>query len=76
MTEVAQQSPSIGVTFASFQALGLGYGIDIARSAESLGFGSYWTAETIGHEAFATLGAVAASTETIEVGTGVIALQL
>ena len=76
MAEVAQHSPSIGVTFASFQALGLGYGIDIARSAESLGFSSYWTAETIGHEAFATLGAVAASTETIEVGTGVIALQL
>lgn len=76
MTVVEHSAPSLGVTFASFQALGLGYGLDIARSAESLGFGSFWTAETTGHEAFATLAAVAGTTESLELGTGVIALQL
>ena len=67
---------SIGLTFASFQALGLGVGLRMAAAADEAGFASFWTAETVGPEAFATLGAVAASVPGLDLGTGVLALQL
>src|SRR6188474_300885 len=53
----------LGVTFASLQALGLPAAVDVARTAEELGYRSFWTAE----------GAAAPS---LGLGTGVIALQL
>lgn len=65
-----------GVTFASFAPLGLPVGIEVARSASEMGFGSFWTAETVGQEAFATLAAVATATPGMGLGTGVLALQL
>ena len=65
-----------GVTFASFSALGLPAGIDVARTASDLGFGSFWTAETVGQEAFASLAAVAMAVPGLDLGTGVLALQL
>ncbi len=65
-----------GITFASFQPLGAPTAIDVARDARDAGFGSFWTAETTGEEAFATLGAVAAGAPGIGLGTGVLALQL
>src|SRR6478609_9570238 len=71
----ASRSP-IGVTFASFQALGLDVGLAMARRARQLGFSSFWTAETVGFEAFSTLAAVAATVGGLDLGTGVIALQL
>ena len=64
------------MTFASFQALGVGAGLEVAGLAAELGFGSFWTAETVGQEAFATLAAVAATTPGLSLGTGVLALQL
>lgn len=76
MQDVKPQRSSIGLTFGSFQPLGLPYGLDIARMAEDMGFSSFWTAETIGHEAFSTLAAVSAATRSLDLGTGVIALQL
>jgi probable F420-dependent oxidoreductase len=71
-------SPSVplGVTFASFQSLGLDAALTAARWAEELGYQSFWTAETVGPEAFATLGAVAATAPSLDLGTGVLALQL
>lgn len=66
----------IGVTFASFSPLGLGAAIDAARSAKELGFSSFWTAETVGHEAFSTLSAVGSAVGGLDLGTGVLALQL
>ncbi len=66
----------VGLTFASFQALGLDVGLAMARAARDAGCSSYWTAETVGPEAFATLGAVAASVGGLDLGTGVLALQL
>jgi probable F420-dependent oxidoreductase len=69
-------SVPLGVTFASFQSLGLDAALTAARWAEELGYGSYWTAETTGPEAFATLGAVAATAPSLDLGTGVLALQL
>ncbi len=65
-----------GVTFASFAPLGLTVGIDVARRSRELGFGSFWTAETVGQEAFSTLAAVAASVPGMSVGTGVLPLQI
>jgi len=66
----------VGVTFASFQSLGLDAAIDAARWAEELGYRSYWTAETVGPEAFSTLAAVGAVAPSLDLGTGVLALQL
>jgi probable F420-dependent oxidoreductase len=65
-----------GVTFASFAPLGLPAGLEVARAAANAGFGSFWTAETVGQEAFATLAAVAVSVPELDLGTGVLALQL
>ncbi len=66
----------LGVTFASFMNLGLGAAIDTARLAESLGYRSFWTAETTGPEAFSTLTAAGAVAPSLDLGTGVLALQL
>lgn len=65
-----------GVTFASFQALGLPAAVDAARWAAELGYASYWTAETTGPEAFGTLAAVNGVAPSLDLGTGVLALQL
>ena len=66
----------VGVTFASLPALGVGGALDVARSAQDLGFGSFWVAETVGAEAFASLAAAGAASPGIGLGTGVLAVQL
>jgi probable F420-dependent oxidoreductase len=66
----------IGVTFAGFMPLGATTAVDVARDAAVLGFSSFWTAETTGPEAFSVLGAVASAAPSLDLGTGVLALQL
>ncbi|MGI8662447.1 MAG: LLM class flavin-dependent oxidoreductase [Acidimicrobiales bacterium] len=66
----------IGVTFASVMSLGPAYAAELARAAQTLGYSSFWTAETTGPEAFATLAAAGAAAPGIGLGTGVLALQL
>jgi len=66
----------LGVTFASFQTFGPLAALDVARSAEALGYRSFWTAETTGPEAFSTLAAAGAAAPSLDLGTGVLALQL
>ena len=66
----------VGVTFASLQTLGPAAATEVARRAQDLGYSSFWTAEVTGPEAFATLGAVAAAVPGLDLGTGVVALQL
>ena len=66
----------IGVTFAGFMPLGPHTALDVARQAEALGFRSFWTAETTGPEAFSLLGGVAGVAPGLDLGTGVLALQL
>lgn len=66
----------IGLTFASFQGLGIHQGISVATNAAASGYDSFWTAETVGQEAFATLAAVGAGQPKMGLGTGVLALQL
>lgn len=66
----------LGVTFASFQTFGPLAALDVARRAAELGYRSFWTAETTGPEAFSTLAAVGAAAPSLDLGTGVLALQL
>jgi probable F420-dependent oxidoreductase len=65
-----------GVTFASLMALGPGLAVETARLAADLGYRSFWTAETTGPEAFTILGAAGAAAPGLDLGTGVLALQL
>lgn len=66
----------LGVTFASFMNLGLHRAVEAAGWAGELGYSSFWTAETTGPEAFVTLAAAGAANPSLDLGTGVIALQL
>jgi probable F420-dependent oxidoreductase len=65
-----------GVTFASLMALGPDLATSTARAAADLGYRSFWTAETTGPEAFTILAAAGAAAPGLDLGTGVIALQL
>src|SRR3712207_5403399 len=65
-----------GVTVASLPALGLPGALDVARTAEELGYSSIWVAEANGAEAFSQLAALSAAAPSLDLGTGVVALQL
>ena len=65
-----------GVTFASLMGLGPQVAVETARLAEECGYRSYWTAETTGPEAFSVLAAAGAAAPSLDLGTGVLALQL
>jgi len=65
-----------GVTFASLMGLGPTVAVETARLAEEVGYRSFWTAETTGPEAFSLLTAVGAAAPSLDLGTGVLALQL
>jgi probable F420-dependent oxidoreductase len=66
----------LGVTFASLPALGTAAAPEVARRAESLGYTSFWVAETTGAEAFASLAIAGEAAPSLDLGTGVLALQL
>jgi probable F420-dependent oxidoreductase len=65
-----------GVTFASLMNLGPGLAVETARLADECGYRSFWTAETTGPEAFSLLAAAGAVAPSLDLGTGVLALQL
>ena len=65
-----------GVTFASLMTLGPDLAVTTARTAAEVGYTSFWTAETTGPEAFSTLAAAGAAAPGLDLGTGVLALQL
>jgi probable F420-dependent oxidoreductase len=65
-----------GVTFASLMTLGPDLAITTARLAQDLGYTSFWTAETTGPEAFSLLAAAGSEAPGLDLGTGVLALQL
>ena len=65
-----------GFTFASIMGLGPQLAVETARQAEELGYGSFWTAETTGPEAFSVLAAAGGAAPSLGLGTGVLALQL
>jgi probable F420-dependent oxidoreductase len=68
--------PKLGFTFASLMPLGPSLALETAQQASSLGFRSFWTAETTGPEAFSLLAAAGAAAPGLDLGTGVLALQL
>ena len=65
-----------GVTFASLMTLGPDLALTTAADADALGYTSFWTAETTGPEAFSLLAAAGAAAPGLDLGTGVLALQL
>jgi len=65
-----------GVTFASLMSFGPAAAVETAALAQELGYASFWTAETTGPEAFALLAAAGAAAPGLDLGTGVLALQL
>lgn len=66
----------LGFTFASLMPLGPQLAVQTARDAADLGYRSFWTAETTGPEAFSLLAAAGAAAPGLDLGTGVLALQL
>src|SRR6478736_5792484 len=68
--------PKLGFTFASLMPLGPSLALETARQASDLGYSSFWTAETTGPEAFSLLAAAGAAAPGLDLGTGVLALQL
>lgn len=56
--------------------LGPDLAVSTAKLAQELGYQSFWTAETTGPEAFSLLGAVGNAAPGLDLGTGVLALQL
>lgn len=67
---------TVGFTYASLMGLGPQYAVETAGRAAELGYRSFWTAETTGPEAFSLLTAAGAAAPGVDVGTGVLALQL
>src|SRR5690606_33004891 len=67
---------ALGLTFASYMNLGPQAALTTASRAAALGYRSFWTAETTGPEAFSTLAAAGAAAPGLDLGTGVLALQL
>jgi len=49
--------------------------VELTREAEAVGFDSVWTAESWGSDAFTPLTWIAAHTEKIKLGTGVVQLS-
>ena len=66
----------MGVTAASIMTLGPDQTLNAARLADELGYRSFWTAETVGLEAFGLLAAAGQIAPRLDLGTGVLALQL
>ena len=66
----------MGVTVASLGVLGLPGTLEVARRAEALGYRSVWVAEANGAEAFSLLAALGAAAPTLDLGTGVVPLQV
>src|SRR5688572_18509571 len=66
----------LGLTFASLMPLGPALAVETAQQASALGYRSFWTAETTGTEAFSLLDAAGAAAPGLDLGTGVLALQL
>lgn len=73
---MTSEATNHGFTFASIMALGPQLALETAKEAEGLGYRSFWTAETTGPEAFSTLAAAGGAAPTLDLGTGVIPIQL
>jgi len=66
----------LGVTFGSLAVLGPRAILDIAVLADQLGYDSLWTVEATGSDAFTLLGGVSAVAPGLDLGTGIVPIQL
>ena len=66
----------LGVTFAGFSPLGPRRAVEVAVRSEELGYRSYWTAEANGPESFAVLAACGAAAPGVDLGTGIVPIQV
>ena len=66
----------LGITVGSLAVLGPQATTEIARVAASMDYQSLWTVEATGTDAFTLLGAVAAATPGMGLGTGIVPIQL
>ena len=66
----------LGVTFGSLGVLGPRAVMDIAQTAQSMGYRSLWTVEATGTDAFSLLGAVSAVTPQLDLATGIVPIQV
>jgi len=73
---MAPAGTELGLTFASFSALGTDVGLRAAGWAAARGYSSFWVAEAVGTEAFATLAAIGAAHPGLALGTGVLAAPI
>jgi len=69
-------SMPMGVTFGSLAVLGPAAATDIARSAQDLGYSSFWSVEATGTDAMTILAAAGQAAPGIDLGTGIIPIQL
>ncbi len=67
---------SLGVTFGSLAVLGPPAIVSIAETAAEAGYGSIWTVEANGTDAFSLLGAVASRVPSMSLGTGIVPAQV
>ncbi|MBA58045.1 MAG: hypothetical protein CMQ40_02615 [Gammaproteobacteria bacterium] len=66
----------MGVTFGSLGVLGTKKAPGVAMQAQELGFESFWTVEATGTDAFTLLGAASMAAPKLDLGTGIIPIQL
>src|SRR5713226_113279 len=62
----------LGLTLAYEGSLSFPEALELAQRAEALGFDSVWAPEAYGTDAISILGALAARTERIQLGTGIV----
>lgn len=68
--------PPIGVTIGSLGVLGPAAIVEIAQSAQALGYSSAWSVEATGTDAFSILGAIGHAAPGLDLATGIIPIQL
>lgn len=66
----------LGITYGSLGVLGPQAAPEIARSAQDLGYKSFWTVEATGTDAMTMLGAVSHAAPGLDLGTGIVPVQL
>ena len=72
---MTDQTP-LGITFGSLGVLGPKAITGIAASAQEMGYKSIWTVEANGTDALTLLGAVSHAAPKLDLGTGIIPIQI
>jgi len=73
---MAKTKPGLGLVMLTFGAAPLAKNSELVREAEALGYTALWVPEVVGPDAFITLAAYALNTSRIELGTGIVPIQI